>query len=293
VGFSHFEPLKHPDDATGTNIDDRMGKFIKSRAHVAFRANALPKTEDLDEFEKKALLIVNSALRAIRYKAYDPAIRHVARFDKCVVRIIELNPDGTVADSDQHVNYKDDLGPFGIKSVGVLTHGALGDVWYYFNELARMHPSWFLVLDSKYHNAIGDISRACLDLAVALDINIDELINYYGNFISDLSSLNLDDKTIYWKYTEGLSHTTGHSLHERPDLFINLEYIYGIRNSIAHDWKPRFKISGSMLAKSKYLAEHKEKDGHEITDSREVKALINATEEIIEYTVKLFDSKFS
>jgi hypothetical protein len=291
IKFTHFKPLRHPDDSQGENIDDRAGTYIRSKCHISFPLLKLPEGDYRDTFEKKALLIANKALRAIRYRAYEPAIRHVSRFDNCLVQTIEFNPDGTVKPLSE-VNMKTDYGPFGIRPLGVLTDQALQDLSWFFNGLMPMPSAWFLILDSKYHNATGDISHACLDLAVALEINIDSLVDYYGRYNPSLAAIDVEEKNIFWKYDEGLLQATDHSLHEQPDYFANLEYIYGIRNSIAHSWKTEFGLTDRMKRKSKYLDRHNKRDGHEIRNSREVDDLIKAAEEIISYTVEVFHTKY-
>jgi hypothetical protein len=155
-----------------------------------------------------------------------------------------------------------------------------------------MPSAWFLILDSKYHNAIGDISRACLDLAVALEINIDSLIDHYGRYNPSLGAIDMEEKNIFWKYDEGLLQATGHSLHEQPDHFANLEYIYGIRNSIAHSWKTEFRLTDRMKRKSRYLDKHNKRKGQEINSSKEVNELIKVAEEIISFTVEAFHTKY-
>lgn len=292
IKFTHFQPLRHPHDSQGKNVDDRLGTYIRSRCHISFPLMKLPEGSYRDEYEKKALLITNKILRAVRYRAYEPTIRHVSRFDNCLVQTIEFNPDGTpkpLSEASQKIDY----GPFGIRSLGVLTADALQDVWWYFNGLMPIPSAWFLILDAKYHNAIGDITHACLDLATALEINIDGLIEYYAHDDPHLAQIALDDKNIYQKYDDVLLRATGHSLHEQTEHFVNLEYIYAIRNSIAHAWKAEFRINDRMKRRSKYLDRHNQRDGQEIRTSQEVKELIKAAEEIINHTVGLFHRKYN
>ena len=291
IKFTHFKPLRHPDDSQGQNIDDRVGTYIRSKCHVSFPLLKLPEGNYRDGFEKKALFIANKALRAIRFKAYEPALRHVSRFDNCIVQTIEFNSDGTVKPLSE-VSLKTDYGPFGIRPLGELKGDALQDVWWYFNGLMPIPSAWFLILDAKYHNSMGDITHACLDLATALEINIDGLIEYYSRYDPRLAHIGLDDKNIYQKYDEVLFQATGHSLHEHPDHFVNLEYIYAIRNSIAHAWKAEFRLTDRMKRKSRYLDRHKKRDGHEIRNSHEIKELIKSAEEIVSHTTEAFHTKY-
>lgn len=289
--FIHFQPLRHPEDSKGENVDDRLGTFIRSRSRVLFPRNDLPSEGFRDEFEEKALEIANRALRAIQYKAYDHTIRHVARFENTLVRKIEFNPDGSMK-PEIVASQKVDYGPYGVRLIATLTDSALRNLWWHFNALAPMHSAWFLIMDAKYHNANGDISRACLDLASALEINIEGLVDLYEYADPELGRIEFEEKSIYWKYDQGLAQGTGHSLHERPDLFVSLEYIYGIRNSIAHRWKPEFKLTARMESRSKYVDEHRSHDGHQLTTQEEIDQLIAAAEQIISHSIDLFKAKY-
>jgi hypothetical protein len=291
IMFTHFKPLRHPDDSQGENIDDRVGTYIRSRCHVSFYLMQQPQGNYKEEFEQKALSIANKALRAIRYKAYDPAIRHVSKFENCVIHTLEFNQDGTTKPLSE-VSLKTNYGPFGIRPLGTLKNDSLQDVWWYFNGLMPIPSAWFLILDSKYHNATGDITHACLDLATALEINIDGLIEYYLRYDPTLSQIDLDGKNIYQKYDEIMLQVTGHSLHEQPNHFVNLEYIYAIRNSIAHTWKAEFRINERMRHRTRYLDKHIKREGEVIQNSAQVNELIKAAEEILSYTVNMFHAKF-
>jgi len=288
--FQHFKPLRHPEDSHGEGVDDRRGTYLRSKARVVFPVPWLPPDEKRQDYERKALAIVNRALLSVRYVAFDPTIIHVNEFENCIVRLWERKPGGQVIPAGtwaQKVSY----GPFGITPQATLTSEALSRVWWIFNELAPTNPACLLVLDAKYHSAVGDVSRAILDLATALEINIESLVNLYSSVSSSLLQLDLD-VSVYKLYDAVLSQATGHSLHEKPDLYAELEYIRELRNSIAHRWKPQFQVTAKMKDRSRYLAQHTPRDGHVISSSEELDPLIDHTQEIIKFSIDAFVAKY-
>ena len=289
--FQHFQPLRHPDDSQGREVDDRLGTFIRSKARVVFPVPELPAGDCHEDYVNKALNITNRALRVVKYLAFDHTIRHVSQFDSWLVRSWAIGTEGTVellGEWSQQMSY----GPFGIRLKAVLSPQGQDNLWWYFNDLASINPAWYLILDSKYHNAIGDISRAILDMATALEINIESLMDAYSHVHSDLNEIALDNVNIYRMYDRILEEAVDHSLHEQPDLFVALEYIRQVRNSIAHKWKPEFRIDPRFASKTKYLDQHKRRDGHLVTTKEEVSRMIDDATQIIDYTLELFKSKY-
>lgn len=291
ISFSHFQPPRHPDNSQGTNVDDRIGTFLRSKAIINFPLNKTPTTDYPEIYEDKALSITNKVLMAIRYIVFDHTVRTISHFDKCSVRLADLSKDTDFI--EVKTTHKESYGPFGVRIRGTLSEKALQNFWWVFNELVPINPAIHLLLDSKYHNSIGDLSRSILDLAIALEINIEGLIEKYSEYSSDLQSVNLDEKSIYTMYDSLLSQLTGHSLHEWPNLFIALEYIRGVRNSIAHTWTPEFRLTKQMRKNSRYIENHIEKDGHLITDKEEVSEMLKDAKEIIDITTNLFDKVYS
>jgi hypothetical protein len=271
------------------NMDDRKGTYIRSWCRVLLPITELPDLNKPSEFMPKILPTINNALRTIRYKANDPAIYPVNMFQYVHAEIHEFEPDGTVKlpikFSESH-NFE----PYSLLPIRELPDYDLEDVQKHVNGLPVL-TTWHLLLDAEYHSSLGDIIHACLDLAMALETHIDNLIIYYRNFYPTIE-LNLEDKTIWWMYDKGLAEITGHSLHETPDHYISLEYIYAIRNSIAHAWKAEFRISESMKKYSRYLDHHQKKNGHEVTEVEEMKELISAAREIVSHTIHLFETKY-
>jgi hypothetical protein len=290
IEIKQFKPLRHPNDSHGDGVDDRKGTFLRSMVRVIFPVNSIPSDELKDFYERKAIDLTNRVLIAIRYVAFDPTIIHIREFEHCTIRLWSVASDGTLNPASMWSD-RTSYGPFGLTLQATLSGDALETVWYVFNGLSPMNNSWLLILDAKYHNALGDISRAILDIATALEINIENLISVYSNSISDLAKIEIDDVGIYQLYDSILSQATDHSLHEKPDLFYKLEYIRELRNSIAHNWRPLFKVSYGLKRRSKFLDRHMEMDGHSVSDKEEVDSLIKDAIDIIDLTISWFKQK--
>ncbi len=288
VELEPFVPKRHPDESQGENVDDRMGTYVRSRARVLFPLTEDPGEPDWPSYEEKSLSIVNRLIESVRYLAFDHTTRRVMAFDRTVFRTWKLYDDGT-AEPIGVWQEKHSYGPFGIRPLGWLSDAKLQDLWWHFNGLAPTNPAWHLVLDAKFHNETGDIPRAILDLATALEINVPSLIEHYSSGRPEFRQLDIDSAGIYSLYDEILQEATGHSLHGEPDMFANLEYIRAMRNSIAHDWKAVFKISSQMQNASQYMHVHAPRDGHELDSHDEVQELVEQTIEIIKHTIQLFE----
>jgi len=289
--FQHFQPLRHPDDSHGEGVDDRLGTFIKSKVHILFPVSILPSEAEKDAYEEKALSLTNKLLVSMKYVTFDHTITHVNKFERCCIRVWEVTADGKGIPAGSFAE-KTSYGPFGVRSQATLTEEALNRLWWIFNDLAPMNPAFLLILDAKYHNAVRDIPRAILDTATALEVNIDSLVDQYSLRNPPLLQIDLECKSVYELYDAVLSQATGHSLYERPDLYVELEYIRELRNSIAHEWKPEFHISKKMKAKSRYLAQHQPRDGHVVSTTHEVESLISSGIEIIRFCIETFKTKY-
>jgi hypothetical protein len=289
--FQHFQPLRHPDDSQGEGVDDRLGTYIKSRVHICFRASRIPSEAEKDAYEEKALNLTNKALTSMKYAVLDHTITHVNKFQRTSTHVWEIAADGKAMPAGTFAE-KTSYSPFGIGPQRTLTEAALNRVWWIFNDLEPMNPAFLLILDARYHNVVHDLPRAILDVATALEINIDSLVNHYSLRDRTLSQIDLEHKGIYQLYDEVFPQATGRSLHEKPDLYVEMEYIREIRNSIAHEWKPEFHVSEGLRKKSKYLAQHQPRDGHVVETTQEVDSLIASGMEIIRFCIEAFKTKY-
>ena len=291
IEFEKFFPKRHPEEGQGANVDDRRGTFVRSRARVLFPLDVPPEDHVRAEYEEKAKSITNRAIESIRYVAFDHTIRRVEAFDRATFRVWQLHGDASPEPFGEWAQ-GETFGPFGLNPIGHLSNSALQALWFVFNGLTPTNPAWHLVLDAKYNNATGDISRAILDLGTALEINIPRLIDHYSSFNSDLMQMDLEGTGIFSLYHEVLMKATGHSLHESPEMYVALEYIRGVRNSITHEWKPVFRITPQMESASKYIDIHRDKDGHQVETKEEVEELIDDATSIITQTIHLFQSAY-
>lgn len=289
VSLTKIHPKRHPEESQGTNVDDRRGTFVRSQARVVFPRQDPPPDDAREDYEAKAKSITNRLIESIRYVGFDHTIRPVEAFEKTVYRAWQLAHDGTAHPFGTWAEGSS-FGPFGLTPTRELSGEALQTLWFVFNGLSPTNPAWHLVLDARYHNEIGDIPRAILDLGTALEISVPRMVELFAYSRPTLSAIDLDGPGIFGLYDQVLREATGHSLHEEPELFAKLEYIRALRNSVAHDWTPVFKITPTMEKTSRYLKVHRPREGHRVQTKEGVSELIEDASTIIKHTISLFES---
>lgn len=287
--FEHFQPPHAPGAAHGESVDDHRGTFIRSRVIVLFTLSESPDETAVEKFAKEALVLTNKALLSIKYAAADHRIRHVAQFMECQTDVWRIHTDG----AREHVGGEMtvDFGPHGLSLQATLNEAGQEMVWWLFNDVLRFNAAWLLVLDAKYHLEVGDIAHALFDIGTALEIHVETLLEWHTAVAPALAEIDIDGVPIHRMYDEILKSATDHSLHERPDLFINLEYIRELRNAIAHQWKPEFRIHPKRLERSRYVIEHRNRDGHVVNNRAEVEQIIEDAIEIMTHVTSLFEQK--
>lgn len=281
--LEHFKPIMPEDSMHGDGVDNRLGTFIRSRIILDFKSLQGP-TEPEHLVLEKALTITNRLVDAIKYLASDFSMRPIQQFDRFVIHYTQ--------EGSEEIRSKEAaaFGPFGLTPTPIMTMEMARSVWWIFNGISPINPSRMLVLDAKYHGAIGDYSRAILDLGTALEIHIGWLISQYEGMSPELSRLTTDDKECYRHYDEILLAATAHSMREEENLFVALEYIRAIRNSITHEWKPIFRITSRF--RSQYMAQHQLREGSVIDSGVKTDALVQDTEKILDYAERQFRTKF-
>jgi len=150
--------------------------------------------------------------------------------------------------------------------------------------------SWQLIAEAETHLARGDIPRAILDLGIALDLHVTLRMDEYRPIDPELRETSWK---FYSRYEADLPRATSRTVHDEPELAIALEYIHELRNNVAHNWLPRFEARNLAGRRpSRYLAEHRKRDGHLITDPSEVAELIALTRRILQFVDDAFRSKY-
>jgi hypothetical protein len=118
------------------------------------------------------------------------------------------------------------------------------------------------------------------------------LIDEYIHLDSTLASVETERAGVYEHYDSILNKITGHSLHEKPDLFVALEYIRHTRNSITHNWKPEFRMTDRFKKGTKYETKHQPNDGKVINSKEEVKKMKTDASEIMAFASECFFNKY-
>lgn len=278
-------PLYAKDNGAGgqsQNIDDRMGTFYRSLVICEFASREGPEIPDA-QILGKVLKLTNSLIDSIRYHTSDISFRPILQFSHH--RILYYQNGVNEIPGSEGMSF----GPFGMNIKQIYSLERVREILEYFNGAKAINPAYLLVLDAEYHNLLGDINRAILDLGTALEIHVEWLIEQYKPLVSGIGDINTDGKALWDLYDGVLIDAIGHSLREREDLFIRLEYIRGIRNSVTHEWKPVFRITDRF--RSQYMDHHRKNDGREIRTRIEVTELIRATRDILQYVEELFPKR--
>ncbi|MFZ3078277.1 MAG: hypothetical protein WA109_01205 [Bellilinea sp.] len=278
----HFTPPTPENGMHGFNVDDRLGTFIRSRIILEYRSKEWPLELNTDVL-RKALSITNRLIDAIKYMMSDFSMRPIFQFDHFTIAYIR---EGSKEIPSTEGNL---FGPFGVKIRAVMPIEAAQRARDIFNGTTLINPARMLTLDAKYHIVMEDYNRAILDLGTALEIHIGWLINQYKFVSPEFSSISTEDKDCWRHYDEVLLATTGHTMREEEGLFIQLEYIRGIRNSVTHEWNPIFKIGPKF--KSRYLEKHRAKEGIVIDSKEKALELAISVQEILDYAEDLFKTR--
>ena len=214
----------------------------------------------------------------------DFTIRPITHFDHFIIHRISKNNE-IIGGSEGM-----DFGPFGLTNQRIITEDQARNIAWYFTRLSSMNPARLLLLDAKYHNIMEDFNRAILDIGIALEIHVEWRLNQYSYIERGLSELISDNNSICDYYKDILAKATVRSLLENEDLFMNLEYLRYLRNSVVYEWKPICK--DSEISKSNFMSKHKERNYSIINSKERVEILINMANEILSFTQNLFKQKF-
>jgi hypothetical protein len=154
----------------------------------------------------------------------------------------------------------------------------------YLSGREEMNLARSLLVDAQNHTDSHDFQHAIFDIATALEVFIDRFLERNINRANNPKMIRqqLSRPGIYWLYDKGLAEVTGVSLHSRPDLFIKLEYIWEIRNNVVHRREAKFTTQ-RLSGKSKYLDQHRLKEGHEVKTKKEIQELRLAAEQIMDF----------
>ena len=279
--LQHFV-LKPSEEGMQVSGDDRLGTFIRSR--IIFEYKSLEGPSEFNQAVlQKALEITNRFIDAVKYSTSDFSMRPIQQFDHY---IISYSQEGTAEILKEGTTF----GPFGITPIARITSEKVQSVYNLFNGIVSINSSRMLLLDAKYHSTIGDYNRAVLDIGTALETHIGWLINQYKTVFSEFYEISTDDKNCWEHYDEVLLAATGHTMREEEDLFVQLEFIRAIRNSVTHEWRPIFRMGPKF--RTQYESRHRLRDGTEINTKEKADELIQSAQKILDYAEELFRLKY-
>jgi hypothetical protein len=182
---------------------------------------------------QRAVDLTNKAIEAIKLTAFDYTIQRIVEFENCQVHVLELVANGSCQDIALALN-RVSFGPHRLSRKRILSEAGVQQVFFRFNGLLPSDPAALLILDAKLHNETKDFPRAILDLGTSLEIHVEVLLDLCSDSFPRLAQIETENASIRKFYDSILREATGQSLHERPELFVKLEYIRSLRNSITH-----------------------------------------------------------
>lgn len=288
VRFAENVVPKSDDDIHGTKIDDRRGTFVKSIATVRFEEEITSKVKlrdfEFDPYLARAKSVLNQLIRAYRYVTGDHRVTPLNHSEHFICSITD--EAGNVIPGGAGLETR--IFPSGLQLKGTCSKAAHDAIQFYAISMGQrdMQLSKSLLVDALNHLDAEDLQHAMFDIATALEVHIDRFIETWKTDSPDPAAVDRSaDKGIFSKYDEALSQITGHSLHEEPELFIALEFIRVVRNNVVHRRECVFTADALDTKKyqSRYLDEHKTKDGHLITSSEEVVKMREAAIKIVEF----------
>jgi hypothetical protein len=297
--FEAVAPKRHPDEGGAHNMDDGMGNYVRSRVRMRFRTkveyDASSDTVDPMVLRGVVVNIVNQFVDACRYVARDPKLTSVRGFPgESVFQVFEISDDGKRGRPlpvPSLIEASPLPSPFGIGLKAIIGADQLRRLSTLFDGQESLNPAWLLWLDAQRDAYFARVEQCILNLAIALEIHIPNLVEEYkSKFPESIDPDDIDFEHFYTLYDKELEKLVGSSLHVRPDLIRALEYIRVVRNGIAHRWMPIFDVS--RLKTSKYIADHVVSDGHVVSTVEELHELVDVTNQIMDFVEALFARQY-
>lgn len=287
--FKHISSPPPKGVSSAVGVEDGRGNLIFTRANVDFTGNqSVP--EKPEDYLPKSIDLINRALIAVKLVSTNHCVRNISVFSHHVVQILRRHKNGKTELVSGEEGYS--YGPHGLRAIGTINHEGMQRVWLHFQGLRPMQASWLLLIDSAYNLDFDDYPRSILDIATALEIHMPALIDEYLHLDSSLAGIDIERMGVYDHYDSLLNQITGHSLHDKPDLFVALEFIRQTRNSITHNWKPVFRITDRFKRGTKYISKHQPNDGKVINSKTEVNKMKMDASDIMAFASECFFNKY-
>ena len=281
-------------------FDDGKGTYVRSTATIEFKMNVgeeLPLSEAAsgrlqDMMRRKAWDYVAAFLRPYSHVAHHLESRVITEPESYVLRLIDPSAEKTVA-GFPHVTGHVLPGPLAIKAT--LTDRSVAQLSTLLRPGSNIPlPDDLLLRAETEVRLLDDLDHAILDVASALEIFVDQIIELESHYAPSAAALRkLCEKGIYSKYDavfRFLGRPSLKDMHprkaprDRPLPFEFLEFVRVVRNNIIHHGVRRFTIESLKPPGyvSPYLDRHETRDGS-VVHSEEALGLITCARQIFEW----------
>lgn len=286
VTLREYEVPKTDEEEHGTGIDDGRGTFLQSNVSVLFPEQTLYEIRDHwgvgagTQYVDASLLSINECIQSYRYVTRHLFARPIAQPREVTVVVVdgqgELVPNVVFTHAFTF--------PGGMRLKGTFQSPALEQIQLTLDGDSPIKFERSLLLDAEYFAELGDVSNALFYVDTALQVFIERI----------LPEEHYQRNRYYSNWDEGLKLAHGHSLYEghfidshslnkRVNSFEILEFIHVVRNSIAHEGRPIFRLSALQGGwQSQFIENHSRMDGARPTVS-EAREWVRYGREIIQW----------
>lgn len=268
VTIREYEVPKTEEEEHGSGIDDGRGTFLQSTVSVLFPNESLDEisthwSDGGTNYVNYSVEAINSLIQAYRYISRHAFARPVERPREVDVVVVdemdEIIPNVPLVWRMQFIG--------GISLKPTLQADALKLIQRTIDGDSPLGFERLLLLDAEFFAELGDVSHAVFNIDTALQVFIDRV----------LSDVDDPPSFYYSKWDDGLKSACGHTLHEaefidsRPfgtddnvNAFEIIECIHVVRNSIAHEGRPIFRVEGLGKWESRFIERHRKWDDTEV-----------------------------
>jgi hypothetical protein len=301
LSFTEKPAPTREDGIRADGFDDGKGTYLRSAVTARFEldiAETLPLTQDVSERLREVMRLsaweaLQAFLRVYAYVSHhleslivlEPEAYNLDLIDPASQRTV----DGFPVTSGQVL-----LGPLAVKAT-------LNDI-----GLAQLHallqpgrgislPDEILLRAETEVRLQQDLDHAILDVASALEIFVDQIIERESHFAPNPSVVRrLRREGIYSAYDKVFRVLGRPSLkdahprdppEDKPLAFELLEFVFAVRNNIIHRGVRQFTLDrlSTRTYRSPYLKRHKRREGLMVDDPREVLGLVKGAHQIMSW----------
>ncbi len=297
--FTEKPAPERADGMRAEGFDDGKGTYVRSTATVEFQMDIgeeLPLSQDAsgrlqETMRLKAWDYLAAFLRPYSHIAHHLESRVITKPEGYALRLVDPSSGETVAGFPQVTGHVFP-GPLAIKAT--LTNGSVAQLSALLRPGSGIQlPDEILLQAETEASLLDDVDHAVLDVAAALEVFLDQLMEREIHFADAKLVRRLRRKGVYTGYDRLFRVLGRPSLKDehprnppddRPLAFELLEFIFVVRNNIIHRGVNQFTLNSLKPPGyvSPYLDRHEKQDGLIVT-SKVALGLIAGARQIIDW----------